>query len=524
MKRFLLLFFFVFTTSSYANSAPIYSTFLFPKEFLSTYEPLNDPTYPYYKNLPNLSKRVIRNEIYSTNLSRVMGLLNYDSRSDLNPKIIGPVEGYDRSLFEGWNYIDVYVSYSGDAQLGLITVPTPQEISIGHKNGVPVLGTVLFPPDYFNGQVQWEKDFLKKDEEGKYLAIHKLENLAKTFHFDGWFFYFQTGGLDRSEVDGIVHIIKELKNRGLNIVWDEGLTRDGNIAYQNELNRGNKIFFKNATSMYTFNEWFDWNLFISRMTAKERSNDVYMSINWWDNNDTAFSRVQDLISFNSLSQDNSRHLSLGMWAIEFPVKGGNDLTVDQTHQLFAGKWWVSDLYKDIPANTKATFGEFLTPRTAITELPITSNFNLGKGLNYYRNGIILGGHSKNWGNLAEQDYLVASVVHKEKLTADYDFLNVFNGGTSYAINSNGFYGEFPVYYSWIENKDTVIFDIVYQSNESILAYLKYTDGSKSIMHLNKTQGWSSQGFSVNVNGRTISEIGINVNPRSQINLGRIAMR
>lgn len=94
-----------------------------------------------------------------------------------------------------------------------ISVPTPQEIKIGHKNGVPVLGTVLFrSDDYF---LPWLKDFITKDGSGKLLAIDKLEHLAKTFNFDGWFFFIQTIGLNRSEVLEFVEIIRELKSRGL---------------------------------------------------------------------------------------------------------------------------------------------------------------------------------------------------------------------------------------------------------------------------------------------------------------------
>lgn len=43
------------------------------------------------------------------------------------------------------------------------------------------------------------------------------------------------------------------------------------------------------------------------------------------------------------------------------------------------------------------------------------------------------------------------------------------------------------------------------------------------MHLNKTNSWDSNGFTVNVNYKTITEIGIVVNPKSHIKLGRIAI-
>lgn len=204
--------------------------------------------------------------------------------------------------------------------------------------------------------------------------------------------------------------------------------------------------------MYTGKEWEYSNLSTTGSNAKNRSKDVFMSINWADENSIALSRVQEIISFNSKFKDPLERISLGMWGIEFPVHGENGIAADQAHRDFASKWWVSDLYKNISTRTKETFGEFLTPKTAITELPLETNFNLGKGLHYYKNGIIDNPQHKNWGNLSEQDYLVTSIVHNEKLIADYDFLNVFNGGSSYAINSKGFYGEIPIYYTWIEKR------------------------------------------------------------------------
>lgn len=507
------------------NSRTLYATYLFPNELIKAYEPLKDPTYPYYKNLPQLSTRKVRKDVFQTNLNQVMGLLNYSSRDGKNPKIIGSVSGDDRSIFEGWNYIDVYVSFSGDAESGTISLPTPQEIKIGHKNGVPVLGTILFPSWNYGGKVEWEKDFLAKNKHDKYLIVNKLENLAKLFHFDGWFISFQTGGLSKHNVKDIVNILKELKERNLNIVWDDELTINGFVIPQSELNIENKEFFDNASSLFTYYEWLPYsNLPVTLQNAQHRAKDVYMSIDWWKNNDTAFEKIQELISFNDKSQINSRQLSLGLWAIEFPLTGENVQSIDNLHDAFARKWWTSDLYKYVAGKKKNTFGDFITTKASITELPLITNFNLGKGLLYYRNGLPVDSHPNNWGNLAEQDFLVASVIHKENLQADYDFYNVFNGGSSYSIQCNGYYGEFPVYYSWIKHKETAIFDIVYKSNESILAYLKYSDGSRSIMHLNKSQDWSSQGFSVNVNKRTISEIGIIVNPKSDIRIGRIAMR
>ena len=54
-----------------------------------------------------------------------------------------------------------------------------------HKNGVPVLGTIFFPPVEYGGKTEWIDDFLQRDESGKFIIIDKLVAVCDKLGFDG---------------------------------------------------------------------------------------------------------------------------------------------------------------------------------------------------------------------------------------------------------------------------------------------------------------------------------------------------
>ena len=92
------------------------------------------------------------------------------------------------NIFTFWQYVDTLVYWGGSSGEGLIVTPSADVIDAGHKNGVPVLGTVFFPQAAHGGKLVWLEDFLAKDESGNFPIIPKLIEVCEYFGFDGWDF------------------------------------------------------------------------------------------------------------------------------------------------------------------------------------------------------------------------------------------------------------------------------------------------------------------------------------------------
>ena len=101
------------------------------------------------------------------------------------------MEGYN---FSYWQYIDTLVAWGGSAGEGIIVPPSADLIDAAHTNGVPVLGTIFFPPGEYGGKDAWLDEFLQKDADGTFPMAKKLVEVAKYYNFDGWFVNQETGG------------------------------------------------------------------------------------------------------------------------------------------------------------------------------------------------------------------------------------------------------------------------------------------------------------------------------------------
>ena len=71
---------------------------------------------------------------------------------------------FDVYAFNYWQYVELLVFWGGSAGEGLILAPSPDVIDAGHRNGVPVLGTIFFPPTVYGGQIQWVHDLVQRED------------------------------------------------------------------------------------------------------------------------------------------------------------------------------------------------------------------------------------------------------------------------------------------------------------------------------------------------------------------------
>ncbi len=537
-----------------------YATWLYPKAphdpdaqgtaSLFTWTPEGDPTVAAYAGVQReIAARVARTDVFDSPFSGVMGILNYDynqPRGD-HPgatavQILGQVPVYDRSLFEGWNEVDVYVSFGGYVREGEITVPSPQEITVGHRNGVPVLGSLVFKGEPSNAGLD-AKDLVTRDGSGRLWAVGQLQLLARTFGFDGYFFNLEEGvtlsndGPD-PEMGRYLELLTTLRDGGLNVASYDSLKDNGSMWYREALDAGSAKIFAASCSFFVDYRWTKTDIAISASTAGSRASDVYMGVNWWED-PNRFVRIRELVANRPPAP---ARLSLGLWAIEYPIAGGPrydpiapsfDLdprggllrTAAGNHADFVELWTRRTANPD--RATSSVLGDYLTPRTAITRLPFVTRFNLGKGDRRFGSGAVSSGAS--WGNLVEQDLLPHYLIREEKVAIDYDFETAWEGGSSLkVVSALGAAEVKPIYLTSIAAPRGVTVRAVFQNPgpDAARLVLLRADGTTTDLTLpGKALDWSAVEVTDSTPGTIVEiQIGLPKSAGSVIRLGEIALR
>ena len=70
-------------------------------------------------------------------------------------------------------------------EFGMLNIPNPAYTNAAHKNGVMSIGCPYFDQAYRAGQSI--NELLEKDEEGNFLLVDKLVDIANYYGFDGYF-------------------------------------------------------------------------------------------------------------------------------------------------------------------------------------------------------------------------------------------------------------------------------------------------------------------------------------------------
>ena len=143
----------------------------FPEELLN-WKAEDDKDAAFNMGKVPLAKRVDTEKLEAVNATQNKDM-NVVAISIMNASTSGnPSQGSSKfasNTFSYWQYIDKLVYWGGSAGEGLIVPPTADVIDSAHKNGVPVLGTIFFPPTAYGGKMEWLNEFLEKDESGIFL-------------------------------------------------------------------------------------------------------------------------------------------------------------------------------------------------------------------------------------------------------------------------------------------------------------------------------------------------------------------
>lgn len=237
-----------------------YASHFFPKELLK-WSPETDANASHNRSNVPLAKRVQgskTNQDQSTEAKVVsLAIINRNTSGT-------PSQGSsDKAVynFSYWQYIDTMVAWAGSAGEGIIVPPSGDVIDSAHRNGVPVLGTVFFPPAAYGGKSEWVQQFVEKDENGRFIVADKLLELADYYGFDGWFINQETktDPATAKAMKELLLYLQEHKKAEMDIMWYDSMLENGSISWQGALNDKNSAYFQTGDTRVSDTMFLDFN-------------------------------------------------------------------------------------------------------------------------------------------------------------------------------------------------------------------------------------------------------------------------
>lgn len=511
----------------------------FPKQLLE-WKAEEDLDLAFNVSTVPLAKRVDRQELKTVNETQnkdtnIMAISIMNSSTSGNaPHGLNKV---DANTFSYWQYVDTLVYWGGSSGEGIIVPPSPDVTDAGHKNGVKVLGTVFFPQNDHGGKIEWLEDFLYKDDSGSFPLADKLIEVANTYGFDGWFLNQETEGneetsLTQEHAQQFKDFIKQFKEKAadLDIVYYDSMTKDGKMDWQNALTDENISFLKDddstvvSDSMF-LNFWWTNDrlaseelLKSSASKAEENAIDPYALYAGIDIQSDGFTTPIRWDLFEKT--ENSTYTSLGIYCPNWAYTEAGDMEDFWSRE---NALWVNskgDPSADITYSSNVQWrgiSTYAVERSAITGLPFITNFNMGNGYSFFKNGEQIS--KLDWNNRSISDiqptyrYIIQNEGNNS-LLAGYDVANAYYGGSSLKLRGNlekGKNSVIKLYSAGLPiEKDVVFTTTVKASNATVLsAVLELDDGSVETIEGDKqaAKEWADISFDISkLEGKTIKSI------------------
>ncbi len=410
----------------------------FPNTILD-WSPETDPDAPYNRAAVPLASRFTVPGLQANDHARL-------DEAGTNPlSVFAPTSGNPSQgsldatyyAFSYWPYVEVLIFWGGSASEGLILAPNPGVTDAAHRHGIPVLGTVFFPPNVFGGQIQWVRDLVQRDGE-TFPVADKLIEAAEYYGFDGWFINQETvGGNAALATDLQDFMIYIQENSDLQIEWYDAMTESGSIFWQEQLNEQNDAFFQQGdvrVSDYMFLDfgWTAAELASSNAYALSLGRDPYELFAGVDYGARGLGIGTD---FPRIFPEGEPHrTSLGIFRPD-------ETLVPDLEEFYTAErtlWVGTDGNPSLEdAGSWKGIAHYIPAATSIDMMPFGTHFNVGQGLGYYLDGSNIASEAwqaNGWNNLSLQD--IAPTWRWWVETADtpvsvrYDFETAYQGGSS----------------------------------------------------------------------------------------------
>ncbi|MEM7787731.1 MAG: glycoside hydrolase, partial [Bacteroidota bacterium] len=236
-----------------------YAATWFPEDFLA-WTPEADPDAPYNRAAVPLAQRSAASGLRANAHARP-GEAGVNALSAFATTNGNPSQGYldlDYYAFARWPYVETLVFWGGSAAEGLILAPNPGIVDAAHRHGVPVYGTVFFPPVVYGGNLDWVRQFVRRDGD-TYPVADQLIEVAEYFGFDGWFINQETEGADPEIARAFQEIAAHVERRShVQVEWYDAMVEAGPVFWQERLNAWNDDFFQQPNRRVSSSMFLDF--------------------------------------------------------------------------------------------------------------------------------------------------------------------------------------------------------------------------------------------------------------------------
>ena len=465
------------------------------------------------------------------------------------------------NTFSYWQYVDLLVYWGGSSGEGLIVAPSADVVDAGYRNGVKVIGTIFMPQAAHGGKMQWLEDLLTRKEDGSYPVADKLIEVADVYGFDGWFMNQETEGTDEEPLTAdhaarmreFLSYYKE-KAPELELIYYDSMTVDGKMDWQNALTEKNAAYLMNedgeavADEMF-LNFWWTTEklageelLKASAGLAKEKGIDPYDLYAGVDIQSNGYDTPIRWDLFEN--PEGGTYTSLGLYCPSWAYFSAGTV---QDFWKQENKLWVNS--KGDPSYEADVSGDdtqwrgvsaYVVERTAVTELPFVTNFCMGNGYGFYKNGQLIS--MLDWNNRSVSDILptyryIIENGEGNTLAADLDVGDAYYGGNSLILRGDvkeDTESVIKLYSADLDAQEQMIFTTaakVRGPEVALDAVLALDDGSEVILEGDKKVGeeWTVVSYdAASLAGKTIKTISYRIKAGEdanglQLRLGNITM-
>ncbi|MDI3402536.1 endo-beta-N-acetylglucosaminidase [Streptomyces cavernicola] len=362
-----------------------------------------------------------------------------------HPTAGNPAQGAataDHYALTHWAYIDELVFWGGSSAEGIVLAPNAPVVDAAHRNGVPVLGNVFLPPAAYGGQLQWTRDLVQRDAQGRFPVAEKMVQVAAAYGFDGWFVNAETGGGDAELGAQMLAFLRELKHlgepHGLRITWYDAMTKNGSVDWQDELNAANQDFFLASDTMFVNFNWNAEKLAASAKLAQDLDRSRY---ELWAGVDVESNGWNTSVDWDAVLPSKPEGadpvVSYGFYRPEWTRNHlPEDRTPEQFHAADDRFWTGESLDPARPGGSWRAPASAVADRSTVSSLPFACSFNTGHGLGWYEDGKVRS--DAPWNQLALQDrlpgrrWVVRTEGARPKVTLD--FADAWRGGSSLLVD------------------------------------------------------------------------------------------
>ncbi|KMO96416.1 endo-beta-N-acetylglucosaminidase [Streptomyces roseus] len=414
---------------------------------LSRWTPESDPDLAYNTASVPLAPRFTP---VPPNAGARAGQARISSLVSFGPTARNPSQGSataDHYALTHWAYLDELVFWGGSSGEGIVLAPNAPVVDAAHRHGVPVLGNVFLPPVVYGGDLQWTRDLVRQDSQGRFPIAEKLVLVARTHGFDGWFVNAETDGGDSALAARMRAFLRALRAAGapygLRTTWYDAMNSTGRVGWQGALNALNQEFFEDragrvADTMFVDFRWTPQTLAASGALADRLGRSRH---ELWAALDVESEGWDSGVRWDAIIPRERAHVvSFGFYRPEWTLGHLTDRSPGAFHRADERFWTGESLDPAHPApeGTWRAPATAVADRSTVTALPFACAFNTGHGERWYEDGRVTG--DTPWNHLGLQDRLPgrrwAVETTGARPSVTLDFARAWRGGSSLLVSGS----------------------------------------------------------------------------------------